>query len=828
MTPSYAGVYLLDAPFAIDRVYDYLIPRSLCDVVHRGSFVTVPFGNGNRKHLALVSEVKDTSPFPKHKPILAVSTDRLALSEHMMGLALFMKEQTLCTVGDAVRAMIPTAAITRMTEVYLPAPGGERITPDAAHPEDEEILAHIRKSGNVTTAQLRRKFGSVTDEALRRLRERRIIVRDAIYKDVDAASYTICRRLALSDEQVCALLDGTAETPLRSDKHRTVLRILFENNGPMSDKELCAAAGCTQSVLSTMTSKGYIAEHKHKNERRPYDVESLPKLPPIQLTDEQRTAFLTLSDFVDDGQPHAALLHGVTGSGKTSVMLALISHLLGSGKSAIVLLPEIALTPQSIAIFCARFGECVAVIHSGLSAGERYDAYERIREGKATVVVGTRSAVFAPVKNLGAIIIDEEQEHTYKSDMSPKYRAHDVARYRCAAAGALMLLASATPSLESYYKAVEGKYTLIKLSRRYGRAVLPEVILADTRREPQTGNTSPLGTLLCGEIAKNLEVNKQSVLFLNRRGYHRFVSCRSCGQAITCERCSVAMTYHTRRGSYTEGELVCHFCGDRKPLPTTCPECHSEHLAKGGFGTQRIEQELGELFPSARVLRMDTDTTTSKFSYDRMLGEFRAHEADILLGTQMVTKGHDFPDVTLVGVLSADASLYLDDYRAGERTFAQLTQVIGRAGRGDTPGRAIIQTANPDNDIIRLACAQDYESFYAREIKLRRLLVFPPFCDLALLSLSCEDEKALILAARRLYEETNKLIKGDYSDVQTVMFGPFEAPVYRVDNKFRMRMVVKCRLNKRSRAMFAQLLTTFATNGLSGATLSVDFNPSTL
>jgi metal-dependent hydrolase (beta-lactamase superfamily II) len=329
-------------------------------------------------------------------------------------------------------------------------------------------------------------------------------------------------------------------------------------------------------------------------------------------------------------------------------------------------------------------------------------------------------------------------------------------------------------------------------------------------------------------LTETAQEDGQAILFLNRRGYHRFVSCRSCGQAVTCERCSVAMTYHTRRGSYTEGELVCHFCGGRKPLPKVCPECSSEHLARGGFGTQRVEQELGELFPSARVLRMDTDTTTSKFSYDRMLGEFRAHEADILLGTQMVTKGHDFPDVTLVGVLSADASLYLDDYRAGERTFAQLTQVIGRAGRGNTPGRAIIQTANPDNDIIRLACAQDYESFYAREIQLRRLLVFPPFCDIALLSLSCEDEKALMLAARRLYEETNKLIKGDYSDVQTVIFGPFEAPVYRVDNKFRMRMVVKCRLNKRSRALFAELLTTFSSGGSSGAVLSVDFNPSTL
>ncbi|MBE6620465.1 MAG: primosomal protein N' [Ruminococcaceae bacterium] len=827
MTPSYAGVYLLDAPFAIDRVYDYLIPRSLCDVVHRGSFVTVPFGNGNRKHLALVAEVRDHSPFPKHKPLLSVSTDRIALSEHMMGLALFMKEQTLCTIGDAVRAMIPASALTRMTEIYLPAPGGEALPTDPSHPEDETVAAYIRTAGQVSTAQLRRRFGTTTDEALRRLRERRIVIRDALYKDVDAASYTTCRALAISEADAYALLNGTADTPVRSEKHRTVLRLLVENNAPMSDKELCAAAGCTPSVLTTMTSRGYLALQKQLNERRPYEIEKLPPPRPIELNEEQRHAYLTLCDFVDSGDAHAALLHGVTGSGKTSVMLALIKHLLGSGKGAIVLLPEIALTPQSIAIFCSHFGECVAVIHSGLSAGERYDAYERIRKGQATVVVGTRSAVFAPVKNLGAIIIDEEQEHTYKSDMSPKYRAHDIARYRCAQTGALMLLASATPSLESYHKAVEGKYTLIKLTRRYGRALLPEVIISDMRRESASGNTSPLGTLLCGEIAKNLEVDKQSILFLNRRGYHRFISCRSCGEAVLCERCSVAMTYHTRRGSFTEGDLVCHFCGSRKPVPRECPSCQSEHLTRGGFGTQRVEQELGELFPSAGILRMDTDTTTSKFSYDRMLGQFRAHEADILLGTQMVTKGHDFPDVTLVGVLSADASLYLDDYRASERTFAQLTQVIGRAGRGDTPGRAIIQTSNPDNDVIRLACAQDYESFYAREIKLRRLLVFPPFCDLALLSLSCEDEKALMLAARRLYEETSRLIGGDFSDVKTVIFGPFEAPVYRLDNKFRMRMVVKCRLNKRSRELFATLLTLFSA-AKEGAQLSMDFNPSTL
>ncbi len=739
-------------------------------------------------------------------------------------------EGATARTGDAVRAMIPASALSRLVTAFAVH---EEHTPndsDELSSSDLFVYNAVRERGECTGAYLREKFGAGVEARLRRLCARKYLTRRVCLKDASQGLTERLWCLALPNDRVLALISSGEIDGFRisSPKQKEVLRVLLESEEPMTAQALTSAAGVTEAPLKSLLSKGLLQTVERRVERNPYAAATFVGQTPLTLNTEQSAALDTLSSLAFSSDAKAALLHGVTGSGKTAVMTALIDRLLEQNKGVILLLPEIALTPQSVSLFCARFGGRVAVIHSGLSAGERYDAYRRIRTGDADVVLGTRSAVFAPVKNLGAIIIDEEQEHTYKSDMNPKYRAHDVARFRCAAEGALMLLASATPSLESYHKAVEGKYTLIKLTRRYGRAVLPEVILSDMRRESQTGNTSPLGTLLCGEIAKNLEVNKQSILFLNRRGYHRFVSCRSCGQAVTCERCSVAMTYHTHRGSYTEGELVCHFCGDRKPLPHLCPVCSSEHLVRGGYGTQRIEQELGELFPSSRVLRMDTDTTSSKHSYDRMLGEFRAHNADILLGTQMVTKGHDFPDVTLVGVLSADASLYLDDYRAGERTFAQLTQVIGRAGRAETPGRAIIQTSNPDNDIIRLACAQDYETFYSREIKLRRLLVFPPFCDIALLSLSCEDEKALMLAAKRLYEETDKRIKGEYSDVKTVIFGPFEAPVYRVDNKFRMRMVVKCRLNKRTRQMFASLLTTFGAGGTSGATLSVDFNPSTL
>ena len=438
------------------------------------------------------------------------------------------------------------------------------------------------------------------------------------------------------------------------------------------------------------------------------------------------------------------------------------------------------------------------------------DAYRRIRAGEAPVVVGTRSAVFAPVPHLGMIVMDEEQEHTYKSDQNPKYHARDVARFRCAQEKALLLLASATPSLESFRKAEEGKYTLIALRHRFGNAHLPAVRIVDMRGEAQRGQTAPLGQELVTELKRVREEGNQAVLFLNRRGYSTQLVCRSCGLAVTCPACSVAMNYHTLRGGYDRGELVCHWCGARRPVPETCPSCGSPHLMRMGFGTQRIQQELERELPGVRVMRMDADTTGTKSAYFDMLTSFRNHGADILLGTQMVTKGHDFPDVTLVGVLLADMSLYVDDYRAAERTFSLLTQVIGRAGRADKPGLAVIQTMNPDNDVLKLACAQDYETFYAREVRLRRNLAFPPFCDIALLTLTSPDEKELQKACLRLTEEIRQLTANDYTDVPMQMFGPFEAPVYRVDNVYRMRTVIKCRLTRRARALFMELLRAFS------------------
>jgi primosomal protein N' (replication factor Y) len=375
---------------------------------------------------------------------------------------------------------------------------------------------------------------------------------------------------------------------------------------------------------------------------------------------------------------------------------------------------------------------------------------------------------------------------------------------------------------------LEGKYTLIKLTKRYGKAILPKVTVVDMRKASAGGFNSPIGNLLCERLVEKIKNNEQSILFLNRRGYNNFISCQTCGNAISCPTCSVSMTYHTYGKAYNTGELRCHWCGKRIPLPMVCPECGGDHLSKMGYGTQRVEQELTSLLPLSRIIRMDTDTTTTKSAYEKLLGQFRAREADVLLGTQMVTKGHDFPAVTLVGVLSADAALYLDDFRASERTFAMITQVIGRAGRAKRRGEAVIQTNNPDHECIKLACAQDYEAFYKSEIRLRKLLVFPPFCDICMMTVTSSDEKELLRASGILANMIKELSTSDYSDVPLICFGPFEAPVYKVENKYRMRIIAKCRLNKRSRAMFGEVQSKFARGGAKGISLSIDFNPSNI
>ncbi|MBQ7314699.1 MAG: primosomal protein N' [Clostridia bacterium] len=626
-------------------------------------------------------------------------------------------------------------------------------------------------------------------------------------------------RLALSREEAIELLEGKR---LRSEGQRQVIRYLMDI-GTADETLVRALPSVSSAHIRAMLDKGWLCETCSEDVRNPYAALCREaSAEPIVLSPAQQTAYEKVESLLLSGKAQGALLYGVTGSGKTKIMMCAIDRAMAEGRRVILLVPEIALTPQTVGLFCRRYGERVAVMHSSLSEGERADAYRRIRGGEVDLVIGTRSAVFAPLANLGLIVIDEEHEHTYKSENDPKYHARDVAAFRCGQTRALMLLCSATPSIESFYKAKQGVYTLIPLRERYGGYRLPKAYIVDMREELRLGNTSPISARLLEELTGTLTDGKQAILFLNRRGYNSQISCKSCGEVVTCPRCSVSLTYHTGPG---DGKMLCHLCGYTDRVPRVCPSCGHDKLSFLGYGTQKAEGDLSQFLPEGRILRMDADTTGQKQAFDRMLEDFREGDADILLGTQMVTKGHDFPRVSLVGVILADTSLYISDFRAAERTFSLLTQVIGRAGRaGD--GAAVIQTYSPDNEVIRLACRQDYDAFYEGEIALRRSLVYPPFCDMAQLTLTSADEGWLLRCAEELTQLMKKRLQEDYRGIPFQVYGPFEAQVYRLNDKFRLRIVVKCKLNTATRRFFHSLLCSFSSK--KNISLAVDLNPLTV
>ncbi len=745
----YCEVYLFDAPYHIDRPFDYLC----ADGIKAGTIVRVPFGRSNNLRTGIVFRVKETSDGTGLKSIHTVFDDTYSLSEELLALCAFLKEHTLCTFGEAARTVLPPGALSESLNLKL----------------------------------------------------------------------TRTVRLALSREAAATLLTLTGRAGIRSEGQREIIKYLLDIGS--ADSELVRELpGVTSAHIRALADKKIIEIDECEKIRNPYEKYSTERdISPITLSDEQSRAYDEIEGLYLDGKARAALLYGVTGSGKTKVIMRAIDRNIADGKRVIMLVPEISLTPQTVNIFCRRYGERVAVIHSSLSRGERLDAYRRIKRGDVDLVIGTRSAIFAPLENIGMIVIDEEHEHTYKSESDPKYHARDVAAFRAGRAGALMLLASATPSLESFYKAKCGIYSLIALRKRYGGVHLPEAVIVDMREELRLGNTSPISDRLHRELTQVYENENQAILFLNRRGYSSQISCRDCGDVITCPRCSVSLTYHTDSSG---GHLLCHLCGYSTPTPKRCPSCDGEHLSFLGYGTQKLEGELGKYLPDMRVMRMDADTTSGKLSYDRMLESFRGEEADILLGTQMVAKGHDFPKVTLVGAVLADTSLYVSDFRAAERTFSLLTQVIGRAGRALDGGIAVIQTYSPKNETIRLACEQDYDKFYEGEIALRRELSYPPFCDMVTLTLTSEDEQLLFKESKHLSDSVLERLSGELGKLPFVVFGPFEAQVYKVNEKYRMRMVIKCKLNKLSRGLFHELLCEFS--GAKGVTLAVDLNPLTV
>ena len=831
MCGAYINVHIIDVPYHADNEYTYYVPREKRESVACGSAVSVPFGNSDRQKLAIVVN-SDVSVPPNSsgiKSIVSVMSSYFSLDDTMLELCKFMKNTTLCTIGEAVKCIIPSALVFKTREVFSVAD-----TIDDVPDNLKDIYWYIENNPSISLKKLKERFENAEAD-IARLLKLKLICKSTFVDEREKSKFENHISLKISQDEAADIANGTGKIKLRGKKQAEILKLLCEHK-MLTDKEIYEATDTTKQAIDALLKKELIVCEQVEVSRNPY--KSIKRLDnsTLVLSEEQKIAFNTLKELYEAPEARGALLYGVTGSGKTSVMKKMIDEVVGRGQGVILLVPEISLTPQTVATFCGYYGDRVAVIHSNLSVGERFDTYKKIFDGKADIVVGTRSAIFAPVRNLGMIIIDEEQEHTYKSDTNPKYLAHDIARFRCAKSNALMLLASATPSLNSYYKAMSGSYTLVKMEKRYGDALLPDVIVTDMRRERDEGNMNAFGTRLATALGKAIDDEKQAILFLNRRGYHSSVSCQKCGEAIECPNCSVALTYHSYKRISEDvskenaneimdssGILRCHYCGYRARLPKLCPNCQSTDFNYIGFGTQKTEQDIGRLFPNVKVLRLDADTTVTKASYEKILGDFRDKKADVMIGTQMVTKGHNFPLVTVVGVVLADTMLYTSDYRSRERTFSMLTQVIGRAGRAKDHGIAIVQTNSPNEQTIQLAARQDYTAFYENEIKIRKAYSFPPFCDLAVITFSYTSEQALNKDADKIMKELEERLREINAPV--IAYGPFEAPIYKTQGRYRKRILLKCKLNSKIRMVLSKIYLDYSKNS-KGNYLSIDFNPS--
>ena len=809
-----AKIAVSAANFAIDKPYSYYIPQDM--TLQPGQRVMLPFGRGNKRTEGVVLSVEPGSA-DKLKAVESCLDEEPVLTEYQLRMAAFLRERYFCTFFDAIRVMLPAGLWfrTRMTV---------SLTEDRSWKEKA-----IRKENALPVLELLENLGGEAQEsALRNLipdeDELREVLAYLVRKKWVSAQTDYLQKtrdksekiatLAVSPEEAMAF---AASRPKSAAMQRSVLKLLC-SVGSASVKDLCYFTGASTATVNRLEKLGYLTLSERPvlrcREIRPARIDG-----PLILNPEQQACFEGLRAQMGQENPGVALLYGVTGSGKTSVYIRLIQECLNLGKSAMLMVPEIALTPQLLGILAAYFGAQVAVLHSSLSAAERYDQWKRVKNGDAKVVVGTRSAVFAPCTP-GIIILDEEQEHSYKSESNPRYAAKEVAIWRGAKENALVLLGSATPSVESMYRAKNGDYCLYTLKERYNGRSLPDVEIVDMREELKLGNDTSLSIPLREEILRTRDAGKQTILLLNRRGNSRALVCVDCRQTPECPRCSVHLTYHS-----ANNRLMCHHCGFSQTAPARCPSCGGP-LKAIGTGTQKVQQELAALFPDMETSRMDTDTVSAVNTHEKILEHFQKENVPVLLGTQMVAKGLNLTNVTLVGVLDADMSLYSGGYRAGETTFNMLTQVVGRAGRGDTPGRAVIQTLQPDHQVIRLAARQDYDGFYELEIRLRQAQGAPPFGDLALVTFTGQEETAVLRGAAVYRDSLNAcLCQPAYAGQPCTVLGPAPCVVPKVNYNYRYQLTVHCRMTKELRLLLAHLLRQFSKDKANrGVSAYVDVN----
>ncbi len=781
------------AAYPIDRPFDYAVPVEWQHVMEPGLRVKVPFGP--RKVAGYVTAIKQESELDsnKIKYIAEIIDLEPILSTELLALSKWMATETIAYEIDALQVMLPAAMRAKYEKIVTV------VKPDEV---DESFRAFLGNRQQVSLKVL--QDANLLNEVKKYSKQGIVEIDTAIQQKTKMKKV---RMIHIPDAQ--QLESALEEVHANAKKQQELLKwLVLHPTESIEASEIITKSGVTATVLKSLVDKE-IVEQSHVEVYRELEA---PKMydsgKPDQLTDEQQISLTAIEQACDKDVKETFLLHGITGSGKTEVYLQAIDHVLKQGKEAIVLVPEIALTPQMTARFKGRFGEMVAVLHSGLSAGEKYDEWRRIHRGEVKVAIGARSAVFAPFTNLGLLILDEEHESTYKQEESPRYHARDVAIWRAEYYQCPVILGSATPSLESYARASKGVYTSLTLSKRAKNQALPTVEVVDMREELKAGNRSMFSVALAEGIRDRLARKEQIVLLLNKRGFSSFVLCRDCGTVVECPNCDISLTYHRASES-----LKCHYCGHEERVPTECPECESEHIRFFGTGTQKAQEELYKLVPEARVIRMDVDTTNTKGAHERLLHDFGEGKADILLGTQMIAKGLDFPRITLVGVIAADTSLHLADFRAAEKTFQLLTQVSGRAGRDQLPGEVVVQTYDPEHYAIELSKTQDFVPFYEMEMDRRRQLGYPPYYYVTVVQFSHEDVlKAADYAHKGTAFMAERLSRG------TVIIGPTAAAISRLNNRYRYQSLIKYKQEPALIPALQQLLkhykTSWAKDGL--------------
>ncbi len=810
-----AKIAVSAATFAIDKPYSYSVPQDM--TLEPGMRVTVPFGRGNRRTEGVVLQVENGDAAGL-KAVEQVMDEESLLPDTMLRLAAFVRERYFCTFYEAIRAMLPAGLWFQEKDRYALTEDMSWETATVRSGDAVQILHLLKNLGGSADGSALRQV--ITDEAafdkaVQYLLRKKWITASKEFKQRTQDKTEQIATLAASPEEA---MEFASHRPKSALMQKNVLQLLC-SVGTVSVKELCYFTGAKTSTVKRLEGLGYLTL-SDRPVLRCRDIKPVRLDGPLTLNEEQQAAFAGLSGQMDQKNPGVALLYGVTGSGKTAVYFKLIEKTLEVGKSALLLVPEIALTPQLLGQLAAHFGSQVAVLHSSLSAGERYDQWKCVRSGQSRVVVGTRSAVFAPCPQLGLVILDEEQEHSYKSENNPRYSAREVAIWRGAKENALVLLGSATPSVETMYHAKQGTYRCYRLQNRYGARKLPKVEIVDLREEVKQGNDLSFSYPLREAIADTYAAGKQTIIFLNRRGNSRALVCVDCRQAPECPRCSARLTYHS-----ANNRLMCHYCGHSQPVPKRCPSCGGP-LKQVGVGTQKAQQELNSLFPEMEIARMDADTVSAVNTHEKILDHFKNDRVPVLIGTQMVAKGLNLPDVTLVGVLDADLSLYTDSFRSAETTFNMLTQVVGRAGRGDQAGRAIIQTMVPDHAVINLAAQQDYDSFYELEIGLRKLQQVPPFGDLTHITFTGQEEVKVLRGAAKFRDSlAHCLRQPEYQNIICTLLGPAPCPVPKINYHFRYRLTLRGHMDRQLRQLLSHLLRQFAQDGMNrGVTAFADVN----